>query len=494
MKKLNLIALFSLILSLSTYAQNANQKWAISFGAVATNHSFQGVGIFDQFFNTDYWSINAPLSNLKVSRYLSKGIVADLSAAAGKIDVNTLSQPASSPSSRLISNELFINAGLGIQLHPFAFIGKEESRIDPYGRIGVTYNYFDYTKSGAAAAYNSTVDKDGKTETDWTKSNSHVGPNFGAGINFWITKTIGLGLESTYNWILTPQVAQTFNDNGDFWQHSASLIFKLGKTDTDKDGILDKDDACPTVAGIAAFNGCPDTDADGLKDSEDSCPTVAGPTENKGCPYGDADSDTITDNLDKCPNEAGELANGGCPWGDADNDGVKDNMDKCPTVAGLESNNGCPVKTVNFNEEATKATNALQNLLFDTSKATIRPEGEAKLDAAAEIIKANTGKYLISGHTDSSGAASINNKLSAGRAAVVVKGLESRGVEKGRLVSKGFGSSNPISDNASPEGKQANRRVEVSALSNEDFAKMTTPVVIKKVTKKVIKKIAPKKK
>jgi hypothetical protein len=51
---------------------------------------------------------------------------------------------------------------------------------------------------------------------------------------------------------------------------------KFGGTDTDGDGIFDKDDACPTVFGLAAFNGCPDTDGDGIEDSKDDCPTVFG--------------------------------------------------------------------------------------------------------------------------------------------------------------------------------------------------------------------------
>ena len=46
--------------------------------------------------------------------------------------------------------------------------------------------------------------------------------------------------------------------------------------DTDGDGIVDTEDACPTVAGLAKFKGCPDTDKDGIQDSEDKCPTVAG--------------------------------------------------------------------------------------------------------------------------------------------------------------------------------------------------------------------------
>ena len=60
------------------------------------------------------------------------------------------------------------------------------------------------------------------------------------------------------------------------FQHSAALVFKFGARDSDGDGIYDKYDACPEVAGLEAFNGCPDTDGDGIQDSEEACPTEAG--------------------------------------------------------------------------------------------------------------------------------------------------------------------------------------------------------------------------
>jgi len=61
--------------------------------------------------------------------------------------------------------------------------------------------------------------------------------------------------------------------------------------DADGDGINDKDDQCPLIAGIPANNGCPaDSDGDGIYDSKDNCPNYAGTLENKGCPL-DTDGD-----------------------------------------------------------------------------------------------------------------------------------------------------------------------------------------------------------
>ena len=107
-----------------------------------------------------------------------------------------------------------------------------------------------------------------------------------------------------------------------------------GAKDTDGDGVRDKKDSCPLIAGSKDFDGCPDSDGDGIIDSLDDCPVNPGLVENNGCP--DSDSDGVLDKNDGCPNEAGTL--NGCP--DSDGDGVADKDDRCPNAAGTL--NGCP--------------------------------------------------------------------------------------------------------------------------------------------------------
>lgn len=111
-----------------------------------------------------------------------------------------------------------------------------------------------------------------------------------------------------------------------------------GCPDTDMDGITDAEDRCPTVAGSANFGGCPDTDQDGVPDADDKCPEVIGLAELGGCP--DTDGDGVSDLTDKCPETPGTEAQMGCP--DTDGDGVPDNEDKCPTQAGDPRLQGCP--------------------------------------------------------------------------------------------------------------------------------------------------------
>ena len=134
--------------------------------------------------------------------------------------------------------------------------------------------------------------------------------------------------------------------------------------DADHDGILDKDDACPTEAGVRtvdpATNGCPDSDGDGVVDGRDQCPRLAaGPTpdpERPGCPYikkdGDEDGDGILDSQDQCRSEpAGahpDPARPGCPLRDKDGDGIFDDKDQCidvPAGPNPDPNRaGCPDK------------------------------------------------------------------------------------------------------------------------------------------------------
>ena len=58
--------------------------------------------------------------------------------------------------------------------------------------------------------------------------------------------------------------------------YQAGLSYNFGSGDSDKDGISDKKDKCPQVAGLKEFDGCPDTDEDGIPDNEDGCPEEAG--------------------------------------------------------------------------------------------------------------------------------------------------------------------------------------------------------------------------
>jgi OOP family OmpA-OmpF porin len=131
-------------------------------------------------------------------------------------------------------------------------------------------------------------------------------------------------------------------DKDDKCPQLAGAIELMGCPDTDGDGVADMEDECPDKAGLLAFKGCPDSDGDGIADNEDDCPNLAGIRRNKGCPSKDSDNDGISDDLDNCPDLAGPASNNGCPDNDKDDDGVEDNKDLCPDTPGTAATDGCP--------------------------------------------------------------------------------------------------------------------------------------------------------
>lgn len=258
-----------------------------------------------------------------------------------------------------------------------------------------------------------------------------------------------------------------------------------GCPDTDGDGIPDHKDDCPTFAGLKEFNGCPDTDGDGVPDHLDACPTVPGPKENKGCPLGveDSDGDGIPDDEDKCPDEYGLPQYDGCPdtdgdgvpdhlddcptvpgdkllrgCPDSDGDGVPDYLDKCPDLPGPARNSGCPELK---KEEKAILDNAMRAVQFDLNSANLKPQSFTVLDQIVGLMR-KYPQYSISieGHTDTTGTPERNQTLSDSRARACYDYLVQKGIPANRMSSKGFGQNRPLYDNETEEGRKANRRVE----------------------------------
>lgn len=106
-------------------------------------------------------------------------------------------------------------------------------------------------------------------------------------------------------------------------------------------------------------------------------------------------------------------------------------------------------------------TLVLKNIFFEYNKTTLLPESYPELDKVVDFMTKNNIKLIeISGHTDSDGSDSYNQKLSEGRASSVVSYLESEGVSRSSMQSVGYGESKPIDTNFSDAGKSRNRRVE----------------------------------
>ena len=468
MKNLKLgISALALTVASTVFAQTTSNPWLIGVGAHGVNHAAAGGQIGNvfstafgsgdngQLYNLNNFTITPPLSKLTVARNINKYMVLDWQTSVGNVDNKRIG----------MGKEFFLMTGLGLQFK-FNGLWNEESWFDPYLRVGANYMRHDY--SGVAFPL---TDTNGdyysgfSFEPSTQRRRDHFTVSTGLGSNFWLTKNFGLGIQGDY--VSTPIDK---SDVANFWQASASILFRFGNNDRDKDGILDKDDRCPDTPGLAEFKGCPDTDGDGVPDIDDQCPDVAGPVENQGC-----------------------------PWPDTDGDGILDKDDACPTVFGLKEYNGCPKPQTVIADEA---TGALKGIFFDFNKATIRKESSSKLDMASEIIKnSNGGTFLLTGETDKKGSDVYNLKLSRQRAAAVVNALEARGVSSNQLKSKGVGEANAVvPETATDAERMTDRKVVVTAVDKAAFDAMDKsdlPVVIKKAAKpakKSMKKKSSKKK
>ncbi|BCR05388.1 membrane protein [Desulfuromonas versatilis] len=141
---------------------------------------------------------------------------------------------------------------------------------------------------------------------------------------------------------------------------------------------------------------------------------------------------------------------------DSDGDGILDTMDKCPgTPEGvLVDHLGCP-------PVLEKPRSLMLDIHFATGRSEVAQRFHQELAAAAAFMKQSGGSHaVVEGHTDSTGAAEANLKLSLQRAESVRAYLIRHfGIEPGQIKAAGFGAEQPVADNATAEGRRLNRRV-----------------------------------
>ena len=396
--KISLASLALIATVSSVQAQDENNKWSIGFGVntvdIRSPHDF-GLFLKDWGGPSDL-NVLPAITKLSVARYIGAGFSAEVDGSLNKIKkgFNGVSQ-----------DESFWNANLQAKYALRRLFTTESGWFDPYLKLGGGYTSY---------------------KSEYAKEDGGVKLLAGGGINFWFTDHLGLNVQTGYN--------HGFQKDGtDYFQHSAGIVIKFGAKDTDKDGIPDKDDACPDVAGPKEFNGCPDTDGDGVPDKDDKCPDVAGPAEN-----------------------------GGCPWPDTDGDGVLDKDDQCVNEAGPASNNGCPEP----NDDDQKHLNQYaKTILFDTGKASIKFESAEILSQIINVLKKfPKSRFRIEGHTDSTGKRAKNITLSQNRADAVKIYLIQGGIASDRLESIGYGPDKPIASNKTRKGRELNRRVEINLI------------------------------
>ncbi len=247
--------------------------------------------------------------------------------------------------------------------------------------------------------------------------------------------------------------------------------------DNDEDHIADERDACPLkpedLDGHEDDDGCPDfdNDSDGVPDVKDGCPMIAedpdGFEDADGCPESDNDKDGVEDANDKCPMVAEDIDGyqdeDGCPEIDNDSDGIVDAKDKCPNqpevVNGIDDDDGCPDDKPKVKEIVNVV---LRGVNFKTGSAELTFESNQVLDGVVEQLKAYPEVEIeIRGHTDNVGSEKTNQKLSEKRAQSVVNYFVSKGIAAKRMKAVGMGESKPIASNRSASGREENRRIEM---------------------------------
>ena len=450
---------FVLTLALFTtqsIAQDKNNPWQFSFGVSALNFNGTnytspsasidlGPSLFNEYFNvTDHWNVQSSFSTVTLTRYAENGYSIGFRASVNKF--SKLGDTSITPKT-IITGDLVLTKTLSA----LTFCSLE-----PYIELGAGQSFVG-------------------GDNDY-----HL--NAGAGVSYAVSDKVHLKLNTIYrhnkknNGIVSyvPDVIPHF-------QHNLSVAINFGGKDTDKDGVYDRHDDCPSVPGLPEFNGCPDDDGDGIENSKDACPNAAGLLEFNGCP--DSDGDGIADPNDACPDVAGLAQLNGCPdsdgdgiehrkdaWPnaagprkfngcpDSDGDGIADPDDKCPNEAGPSDNSGCPNPTAEAIEKLNELGAVVQ---FELNKSNLRDDAIELLLSVYEIMaKYGNTNFLIEGHTDSSGPKAFNKKLSLERAENVKSHLVSKGVEGDRLSTAGFGEDNPKESNNTRKGRIANRRVE----------------------------------
>lgn len=219
--------------------------------------------------------------------------------------------------------------------------------------------------------------------------------------------------------------------------------------DTDGDNLKDGDE-------VKTYHTDPlkaDTDGDGLKDGEEVQTFKTNPLAP------DTDGDQLTDGEEVHKYHTNPLnpdTDGGSVY-----DGIEVKRGTNPLDANDDVEKIVPKDELDLGKAGSAIT--LEGIEFDINKATIRSTSETSLNKALKTLQNHPELEVeVRGHTDNSGNAKKNTKLSLDRANSVKQWLVDHGIVATRMTTKGFGPDSPIAPNDTPENKQKNRRIEFS--------------------------------
>lgn len=505
-------------LALPLLLQGQGYKW--EGGAFIGVTNYQGDLVQPKAFSLDESQMGV---GIFLRRQLSPIFTARINALHGTItgDDRNFFETEYRPTRAFFFKTTIDEVSLLLEWEPFGKkrlneAGQIRKSISPYLFAGIGGMMFDPNPNFDLNQLDE-IESEIREDRNANFSTTRLSIPFGAGVKLNATQNISLGLEIGWHTASTDyldgiSLAADPTNNDWLFHGGASVSYRWGATDIDKDGVVDhldecpnipgseylsgcpdtdQDliadhlDKCPTEAGSTELEGCPDSDKDGIADRMDDCPKIPGLAEKKGCPIIDADGDGVADAKDACPNEPGILSKKGCPIKDTDQDGIVDEKDGCPYIAGSVSAGGCPDADGDGIADAkdncpekpgmaeyggcpnflTIENNTvdliLQNAFFESNSFDLSPAHYSMLDQLAKLMMEQSAINLrIKGHTDSSGEARFNQMLSQERAKACFEYLVSKGVDQGKIAYVGLGEAQPDESNETEIGKQYNRRVE----------------------------------
>lgn len=436
----------------------------------------------------------SPSFGLSFEHYLSKSFNLGTVLSAGKF------AGESDSDARKAFETSFVDFGTNLK-YKFnnGYILKEKSKFAPFvwGGIG----FIDYKAKNTSGLLNNP----GDVLPDNTKE-AAFRMQLGYGLSYVINDNWSAHFQSSWSKAASDEldnynITKPVDHNDRYLHHQVGVAYSFGMKDSDNDGVADKYDRCPDLAGSEETFGCPDQDNDGVLDADDKCPTIKGIVF--GCP--DSDGDGFIDSEDKCPDVAGSLYGcldtdkdgvadaddacpeikgciNGCP--DSDGDGVVDTQDECPDVFGSKDNKGCPnvvedeevvvtdkmvttPKGTRVEREKAHLSTTVYMVFFDYNSSILNPDLQTEVEEIASVLIKNKEYYVIlEGHTDSKGSDKYNEWLSGRRVDKVADYLIGKGVSKDRILFVKYGESQPLLPNDTATGMEKNRRVVMKVVKN----------------------------
>ena len=352
-----------------------------------------------------------------------------------------------------------------------------------------------------------------KVDRDLGGAKSSGSFHVGMGAIFRAGERLGIRLDArdvSYKQEDGPGLPSRVNE---FQISSGITAFWLGRPrDTDADGIPNKSDRCPDTpkGAVVDRGGCPvDTDGDKIYDGLDKCPgTPPGAiVDAVGCPL-DQDADGVFDGIDKCadtpkgvrvdatgcsldtdgdgvadgPDQCPDTPRGaivdanGCPQ-DADKDGVPDGIDSCPFTPPNTAVNagGCPIALSPLERDLMDDwVIRLTDVEFVPDSVRLTPEGMARvMEVGALLAQWPMLKFEVGVHTDNLGEDARRQPLSHLRARSILQQIYAQypSLNPKNYYYTGYGDTQPIASNKTPQGRAKNRRVEFRLINTDALTK-----------------------